>query len=191
MPSTSKTLLGILVILQSESDDVSSSQIDIEKALNVIEDIPLFERTQMDIKQTLTRLDQKITKIGVFGTFSAGKSSLINALLGGQYLVSSPNPTTAATTELTYGENSSITLKSSKQLLQEINQMLEYFNQSFDSLDEFINSDITQLKSKLEKNQLAFISAVEKHYDMYINMLNDGEVHQIDQDDVKKMVCRR
>ncbi|MFI9031968.1 dynamin family protein [Staphylococcus pasteuri] len=172
--------------IQSESDDVSSSQIDIEKALNVIEDIPLFERTQMDIKQTLTRLDQKITKIGVFGTFSAGKSSLINALLGGQYLVSSPNPTTAATTELTYGENSSITLKSSKQLLQEINQMLEYFNQSFDSLDEFINSDITQLKSKLEKNQLAFISAVEKHYDMYINMLNDGEVHQIDQDDVKK-----
>ena len=46
------------------------------------------------------RLNNQITKIGVFGTFSAGKSSLINALLGGQYLVSSPNPTTAATTEL-------------------------------------------------------------------------------------------
>ena len=61
---------------------MSRSQVDIEKALNIIEDIPLFERTQTDIKQTLTRLDQQITKIGVFGTFSAGKSSLINALLG-------------------------------------------------------------------------------------------------------------
>ena len=140
--------------IQASDDTVSRSQVDIEKALNIIEDIPLFERTQTDIKQTLTRLDQKITKIGVFGTFSAGKSSLINALLGDNYLVSSPNPTTAATTELTYGESSSITLKSSKQLLDEINQLLEFFNQSFSSLDEFINSDITQLKSKLEKINL-------------------------------------
>ena len=50
---------------------------------------------QNDIKDTLERLENKLVKIGVFGTFSAGKSSLINALLGGQYLVSSPNPTTA------------------------------------------------------------------------------------------------
>lgn len=172
--------------IQASDDTVSRSQVDIEKALNIIEDIPLFERTQTDIKQTLTRLDQQITKIGVFGTFSAGKSSLINALLGDNYLVSSPNPTTAATTELTYGESSSITLKSSKQLLDEINQLLEFFNQSFSSLDEFMNSDISQLKSKLEKNQLAFISVVEKHYDMYINMLEEGEVHHISQEDVKK-----
>lgn len=55
--------------------------------------------------------EPKHSKIAVFGTFSAGKSSLINALLGDTYLVSSPNPTTAATTELSYGEQSYITLK--------------------------------------------------------------------------------
>ena len=87
----------------------------------------------------------------MFGTFSAGKSSLINALLGGQYLVSSPNPTTAATTELSYGEDSKITLKTQEQLLEELNQLIEYHNISFNSLEEFINSDITSLKQQLEK----------------------------------------
>ena len=108
------------------------------------------------------RLNHQITKIGVFGTFSAGKSSLINALLGGQYLVSSPNPTTAATTELSYGDESQITLKSADQLLEEINNVLEYYDTSFDSLEAFIHSDLKKLKAQLEKNQLAFINAVER-----------------------------
>ena len=53
--------------------------------------MPLFKRTKQDIHETLTRIDNKLIKIGVFGTFSAGKSSLINALLGEHILVSSPN----------------------------------------------------------------------------------------------------
>ena len=117
----------------------------------VVEDVPLFDRTKKDIKDTMHRLNNQITKIGVFGTFSAGKSSLINALLGGQYLVSSPNPTTAATTELSYGEESQITLKSSEQLLDEVNNVLEYYNASYDSLESFINSDLKKLKTQLER----------------------------------------
>ena len=72
------------------------------------------------------RLNNQITKIECIRNFQCRKSSLINALLGGQYLVSSPNPTTAATTELSYGEESQITLKSSEQLLDEVNNVLEY-----------------------------------------------------------------
>lgn len=75
------------------------------------------------------------------------KSSLINALLGGQYLVSSPNPTTAATTELSYGEDSQITLKTEEQLLNELNQLIEYHNVSFESLEAFVQSDVQQLKT--------------------------------------------
>ncbi len=48
-----------------------------------------FKRTKQDIHETLTRIDNKLIKIGVFGTFSAGKSSLINALLGQHILASS------------------------------------------------------------------------------------------------------
>lgn len=164
----------------------TANQVDIQNALQVVEDVPLFDRTKKDIKDTMHRLNNQITKIGVFGTFSAGKSSLINALLGGQYLVSSPNPTTAATTELSYGEESQITLKSSEQLLDEVNNVLEYYNASYDSLETFINSDLKKLKTQLEKNQLAFIDAIEKHYDMYLDLLNEGEVHTVSQEDVKK-----
>lgn len=164
----------------------TANQVDIQNALQVVEDVPLFDRSKKDIKDTMHRLNNQITKIGVFGTFSAGKSSLINALLGGQYLVSSPNPTTAATTELSYGEESQITLKSSEQLLDEVNNVLEYYNASYDSLESFINSDLKKLKTQLEKNQLAFIDAIEKHYDMYLDMLNEGEVHTVSQEDVKK-----
>lgn len=171
-------------INQDEAE--TANQVDIQNALQVVEDVPLFDRTKKDIKDTMHRLNNQITKIGVFGTFSAGKSSLINALLGGQYLVSSPNPTTAATTELSYGEESQITLKSSDQLLDEVNNVLEYYNASYDSLESFINSDLNKLKTQLEKNQLAFIDAIEKHYDMYLDMLNEGEVHTVSQEDVKK-----
>lgn len=164
----------------------TANQVDIQNALQVVEDVPLFDRTKKDIKDTMHRLNNQITKIGVFGTFSAGKSSLINALLGGQYLVSSPNPTTAATTELSYGEESQITLKSSEQLLDEVNNVLEYYNASYDSLESFINSDLKKIKTQLEKNQLAFIDSIEKHYDMYLDMLNEGEVHTVSQEDVKK-----
>lgn len=164
----------------------SINEINIQAALYIINPVPLFERTKKDIKDTLERLDNKLVKIGVFGTFSAGKSSLINALLGGQYLVSSPNPTTAATTELSYGENSQITLKTEEQLLSELNQLIEYHDVSFDTLDSFINSDIQRLKRKLEKNQLAFVSAVHKHYSMYKDMLEEGAKHVISREEIKK-----
>lgn len=159
---------------------------DIQKALAIIEPVPLFNKTKQDIKETLKRIDNKIVKIGVFGTFSAGKSSLINALLGDHYLVSSPNPTTAATTEISYGHDSQITLKTNTQLLNELNQLLEYQNVSFNSLEEFMNSNIESLKQQLEKNQLAFITSVEKHLSMYQDMLKEGVTHTISQREIKQ-----
>lgn len=164
----------------------NTKKVNIQEALNIIEPVPLFDRTKIDIKDTLERLENKLVKIGVFGTFSAGKSSLINALLGGQYLVSSPNPTTAATTELSYGEDSQITLKTEEQLLNELNQLIEYHNVSFESLEAFVQSDVQQLKNKLEKNQLAFVSAAHKHFSMYKDMLDEGVKHTISQEEIKK-----
>ncbi|MEB6289887.1 dynamin family protein [Staphylococcus xylosus] len=159
---------------------------NIKHALEIIQDVPLFEQSKQNIDDTLARLDNKIVKIGVFGTFSAGKSSLINALLGDNYLVSSPNPTTAAMTELTYGHHSQITLKSAAQLLEEINQVFEVENITFDSIEALLNKNTNKLKASLEKNKLAFVNAVEKHYDMYQDMLKEGLIHTIDQNEIKK-----
>ncbi|HGZ8977184.1 TPA: dynamin family protein [Staphylococcus aureus] len=168
----------------NQNTATTNMSIDIQKALDIISDVPLFKRTKQDIHETLTRIDNKLIKIGVFGTFSAGKSSLINALLGEHILVSSPNPTTAATTEISYGDESYITLKS--QLLDEINAVVEYQDMSYSTIEDFINSDLEKLKSHLNKNQLAFIQAVEKHYKLYVNMLENGEKHAINQQELKK-----
>lgn len=170
----------------NQNTATTNMSIDIQKALDIISDVPLFKRTKQDIHETLTRIDNKLIKIGVFGTFSAGKSSLINALLGEHILVSSPNPTTAATTEISYGDESYITLKSQSQLLDEINAVVEYQDISFSTIEEFINWDLEKLKSHLNKNQLAFIQAVEKHYKLYVNMLENGEKHAINQQELKK-----
>ncbi|HDP2317189.1 TPA: dynamin family protein [Staphylococcus aureus] len=166
----------------NQNTATTNMSIDIQKALDIISDVPLFKRTKQDIHETLTRIDNKLIKIGVFGTFSAGKSSLINALLGEHILVSSPNPTT----EISYGDESYITLKSQSQLLDEINAVVEYQDISFSTIEDFINSDLEKLKSHLNKNQLAFVHAIEKHYNLYVNMLENGEKHAINQQELKK-----
>ncbi|WP_049284290.1 hypothetical protein, partial [Staphylococcus aureus] len=79
-----------------------------------------------------------------------------------------------------------ITLKSQSQLLDEINAVVEYQDISFSTIEEFINWDLEKLKSHLNKNQLAFIQAVEKHYKLYVNMLENGEKHAINQQELKK-----
>jgi small GTP-binding protein len=158
----------------------------IKQGLSLIEQIPLFEQTKQDIANTIKRMDNKVVKIGVFGTFSAGKSSLINALLGGNYLVSSPNPTTAAMTEISYGENSEITLKSEAQLLEELNSVYEVTGQSFETIPSYIESVNDKLKGQLEKNQLAFVNAIEKHYNDYHAKIASGLTHKIAKDEIKK-----
>ena len=168
---------------QVETDDQSDK---ILEGLKLISDVPMFDQTKQDIQSTVERMEQKIVKIGVFGTFSAGKSSLINALLGKQYLISSPNPTTAAMTEISYGHDSAITLKSEEQLLEELNNMFEINATSFQSFSEFFNTDIEKLKHQLEKNQLAFVHALENHYDAYKAKTASGLVHQIESDEIRK-----
>lgn len=43
-------------------------------------------------------------------------------------------------TELTYGEESQITLKSPEQILEELNQLFELENKTFDSIEAFFKS---------------------------------------------------
>ncbi|OFN20155.1 dynamin family protein [Staphylococcus sp. HMSC055C03] len=174
---------------QTKQKTELKSDIDIEtikQGIAIIDPVPLFEQTKSDLKAAIERMDQQIVKIGVFGTFSAGKSSLINALLGENYLVSSPNPTTAATTELSYGNSSAITLKQAPQLLAELNQLVESQKFHFESLEDFKATDTTELKHSLKKEQLAFVNAVKEQLDLYQNMIQDGYHHDISQDEVKK-----
>src|SRR5699024_5942685 len=64
------------------------------------------------LQSKLSRLDNDEANISVFGGFSAGKSTFINALLKEKLLTTSPNPTTASITEISNNEKSYIEYKS-------------------------------------------------------------------------------
>jgi GTPase Era involved in 16S rRNA processing len=53
-------------------------------------------------------IQQGIFKISVLGGCKTGKSTLLNALLGAQFLPAAPPPTTAVVTNLVYGEHSEV-----------------------------------------------------------------------------------
>ncbi|WP_081411961.1 dynamin family protein [Alicyclobacillus herbarius] len=70
-----------------------------------LENLPYTEAWRRELTDLQGRLQRAERLVAVFGAFSTGKSSLINALLGESLLVVSPNPTTAAITELRRGSD--------------------------------------------------------------------------------------
>ncbi|PTE30142.1 hypothetical protein BUY94_12905, partial [Mammaliicoccus fleurettii] len=120
------------------SKQKESNLVNINEKLTKLKNLPLFEGEVENIHNQVQRIENNITKIAVFGTFSAGKSSLINAILRNPILLSSPNPTTASITEISYGTKQEVTFKTYSQLLEEINHITEFANKNYDSIESFI-----------------------------------------------------
>lgn len=95
-----------------------------------------------DIEELTQRLQAGKRMIAVFGAFSAGKSSLINALLGDAVLVVSPNPTTASVTEI-QGPNEATAL--SQMPLQETTAWVHM------KTLEAVEQDVRQVAAALHK----------------------------------------
>lgn len=72
-------------------------------ALLTLNRFPLLEDSLEKLKQAIAQLDE-LFLIVVVGEFNAGKSSLINALLGAEILEEGVTPTTASVKLLRYGE---------------------------------------------------------------------------------------
>jgi predicted GTPase len=61
------------------------------------------ERRERDVRALLTRLAAGRFQLAVAGQFSRGKTTLMNALLGGEYLPTGALPTTSVITTVRYG----------------------------------------------------------------------------------------
>ncbi|MBC8081329.1 MAG: dynamin family protein, partial [Gorillibacterium sp.] len=119
------------------------------------------------------RLQQSRFTIALFGAFSAGKSSLANALLGERVLPVSPNPTTASINRIappdeTYPHGTVIVrMKPSGYLLTEVNYSLRKLDLPGGSWQECLRS-----LDRIEGSQttfagqthLVFLHAVRKGY---------------------------
>ncbi|MGE5672300.1 MAG: dynamin family protein [Mycobacterium leprae] len=69
-------------------------------AADLLAPLPGMALTAADLSQRGDRLANSRFTVALFGAFSAGKSTLINALIGMPLLPASPNPTTAVITQI-------------------------------------------------------------------------------------------
>lgn len=157
--------------------------------INHLKKLPLFEGEVHNIENQVERIEHNITKIAVFGTFSAGKSSLINAILQKPVLLSSPNPTTASITEISYGTEQEVTFKTYEQLLEEINHITEFANKQYSTIESFIDDKEIKQHPSLSSNHLAFFEAIETNFNHYKDILKEGKSVTFDIEELEKLTA--
>lgn len=115
------------------------------------------------VKTKAARLDAHTFTVTLFGAFSAGKSSFINGLLGTKLLPSSPNPMTAALTEIKAPQNGfehqsiQVHYKTDEQLAEELRDLLSEVDPSLSidhiwkiAKEEHFNDQHPYLKAFIE-----------------------------------------
>ncbi|MDR4888641.1 dynamin family protein [Fredinandcohnia sp. QZ13] len=143
----------------------------LENAHELIKPITGLSVLAKDIQDKAHRLKHKHFTVALFGAFSAGKSSFANALMGKHALPVSPNPTTATINKITFPTEEHkhgtvlVKIKSTKQLLDDINHSLHIFGEQAENLDESlekINSSISNIEKidAKEKPHFSFLKAV-------------------------------
>src|SRR5699024_7917835 len=117
------------------------------------------------LQSKLSRLDNDEANISVFGGFSAGKSTFINALLKEKLLTTSPNPTTASITEISNNEKSYIEYKSEESLIK----MIEAVNgKKGISLDKQVNE---LNKKEVSKLYIPLKNGLNENFELYRPLL--------------------
>lgn len=162
---------------QKESKGSSEQAIHhLEKAHELIKPITGLSMLAKDIQDKAKRLKNKHFTVALFGAFSAGKSSFANALMGKQALPVSPNPTTATINKITFPTDKHkhgtvlVKIKSTHQLLADINHSLHIFGEKAESLDASLDiihskiSNIDKIEAK-EKPHFSFLKAVLAGYE--------------------------
>lgn len=173
--------------VQTEQQDNNIHQL--KDQINHLKKLPLFEGEVHNIESQVERIEHNITKIAVFGTFSAGKSSLINAILEKPVLLSSPNPTTASITEISYGTEQEVSFKTYEQLLEEINHITEFANKQYSTIESFIEDKEIKQHPSLSSNHLAFFEAIETNFNHYKDVLKEGKSVTFDIEELEKLTA--
>ncbi|MGV2875274.1 dynamin family protein [Macrococcus capreoli] len=153
--------------------------------LNHLAQVDYFKTDIEKINTQIRRLNQNMTKIVVFGAFSAGKSAMINALLKEEILVSSPNPTTASITEIQYGDKNYVTFKLEKDILKSLNDMMLTSGIEITTIPQWIkrfNGKLDQLSAQ-NRN---FAEAIIQNYDRYATYLSELTTIEVRDDEIKQ-----
>lgn len=144
----------------------------LEQMQKLISTLPESKRWQSEIEVCTNRLIRQDKVVAVFGAFSAGKSSLLNGLLGKSLLAVSPNPTTATITQIRSSEKTNevaavVTAKTSDQIWEDVRQTFALLHQTPNTLE-----DAVQLANQLNisdfptalRPAVSFLRAVAKGF---------------------------
>ncbi|QYJ85854.1 dynamin family protein [Shewanella mesophila] len=191
----------------NESAIASSSPSDSNSQQQLIQLLKRLQISQQELQlstplaENLHFLENRITKFKVtvplIGKFSSGKSSLLNAYLGKDYLRYDITPETAFATELTYAEQEQaiiyrtdgseqiLTLEAFKQLDDPdtvLYSQLKINNQTLKQHTNLVLVDMPGFDAQNQAHQNAIIRYLEKG-DLFINLLPsnvpfDGSIMQ-------------
>lgn len=156
----------------------------VKQTLETVKDIHGVEQIVADIRRKRERLENRELTIALFGAFSAGKSSLINALIGKDLMPSSPNPTTAVinrinpVTQDVAHETGIVHLKDETWLYHDLFEIVKRFSPP--NTDQF-----AELLSWAKNEEIYKKDALNKMYQAYLVALIDGY------DDMKEIIGKK
>ncbi|SFD77812.1 GTPase Era, involved in 16S rRNA processing [Lentibacillus persicus] len=146
---------------------------DLEDVTETVKELPGFGSIIADLQHKHNRLKSRKFTVALFGAFSAGKSSLANALIGEHILPSAPNPTTAVINRINpvnedYKHGTVIVkMKDEATLISDLKSLLHQFEPETDSIDELlawiVKHNIHQ-NDQLHTTQQAYLKALLEGY---------------------------
>jgi len=155
----------------------NDSDINLEpfKALShLLEQSQRYSEYHKLIKDKLSRIENNKANISVFGGFSAGKTTFINALLGHKYLTTSPNPTTATITEINNEPTSTVVYKSEADLIDTLSTLSGETHDTAEGYKKWIRKNI----AKADETYKPLLAGILENYDQYKDEL--GQTVTID-----------
>ncbi len=151
----------------------------------LLENHPRHERFSQVFRDKLARIDEGLVNISVFGGFSAGKTTFINALMGAGKLKTSPNPTTAAITEINSREESYAVYKREADLADTLKVIT---NQDGSSVQDYMGW-LKRHRNSVTEAYMPFVNGVYHNYEAYKSQLgeevpisSDELIHKISSD---------
>ncbi|MFC5986044.1 dynamin family protein [Marinicrinis lubricantis] len=141
------------------------------KAAKRLGSFPGFEPKRKHLQEKAIRMQNRQFTVALFGAFSAGKSSFINALLGEPLLPVSPAPTTAAVNRVMMPpeeaghKQARVVFKSSQQIEEELLRSLTLLGENASGTEEALriirSLELTDIPPKAKMNY-SFLRAAEK-----------------------------
>lgn len=143
---------------------------------------PRYQSYRKLLHDKINRIDNGKANLSVFGGFSAGKTTFINALMGDKYLTTSPNPTTATITEINNDASSSVVYKSEADLIETLQTLSGQTHDSIDGYKKWIKQNI----AKVEETYKPLLLGILENYDGYKDEL--GQTVNIGTDQLIEMI---